>query len=69
MSEPDILKEAERLMKNVSKIGTDIALEQVQPAIERGFNNFIDVIQNVVNEENINKVLELKDTLMNMTLK
>lgn len=66
MSDPDPIQEVQRFMDNATKTITDVAIKQVSPQLEKGFDTFIKTLQGVVNKENIEKILELKDEILDL---
>lgn len=64
MSEPNIVEELKKLIDNLVRMGTEITVDQMLKPAKDALKYFTVIMQEVVNEENINEVMKLKDTIM-----
>lgn len=63
---PDIIEEVTKVFQNVTKLSTDVVVKQVGPHVEKSFDLFIVSIQGLVNKDTIGKLMELKDTIIDI---
>ena len=66
MADIDIVKEIQKLVENLTKLGVEITVDNLTAPLKQAFDTFVVLMREVVNEENIQKVMELQDTIIEL---